>query len=58
MNKNEVGKYVVKLLTPAYTERRFESRDLFKKVARNISHNLVEKGKDETVVLKNVLNTG
>ncbi|XP_044763142.1 ATP-dependent DNA helicase Q5 [Coccinella septempunctata] len=43
LNKNEVGKYVVKLLTPAYAERRFESRDLFKKLARNISHNLVDK---------------
>ncbi|KAK9892540.1 hypothetical protein WA026_020523 [Henosepilachna vigintioctopunctata] len=47
LNKTEIGEYVVKLLTPAYAERRFQSRDLFKKLARNISHNLVNKDHHE-----------
>lgn len=44
LKKTEVGGLVVKLLTPAYVERRFESRDTFKTLARNISHALVDKG--------------
>lgn len=45
--KTEIGKLVVKLLTPAYIEKRFESRDTFKMLARNISHALYDKGEDE-----------
>ncbi|XP_060533131.1 ATP-dependent DNA helicase Q5-like [Cylas formicarius] len=47
LGKNEVGTLVVKLLTPAYVERRFESRDLFKSVARSISHALVDKDENQ-----------
>lgn len=45
LKKIEIGKLVVKLLTPAYVEKRFESRDTFKTLARNISHALYDKGK-------------
>lgn len=45
LKKTEVGGLVVKLLTPAYVEKRFDSRDTFKKLARNISHALYDKGK-------------
>lgn len=44
LKKTEIGGLVVKLLTPAYNERRFESRDTFKMLARNISHALYDKG--------------
>lgn len=44
LKKTEIGNLVVKLLTPAYVERRFESRDTFKSTARNISHALIDKG--------------
>lgn len=44
LKKTEIGELVVKLLTPAYIERRFESRDTFKTLARNISHALYDKG--------------
>ncbi|XP_057656384.1 ATP-dependent DNA helicase Q5 isoform X2 [Diorhabda carinulata] len=47
LKKVEVGGLVVKLLTPAYTERRFESRDIFKTLARNISHALADKDEHE-----------
>lgn len=42
--KTKIGLLVVKLLTPAYAEKRFESRETFKNVARNISHALIDKG--------------
>lgn len=45
LKKTEIGGLVVKLLTPAYIEKRFESRDTFKMLARNISHALHDKGK-------------
>lgn len=44
LKKSEIGTLVVKLLTPAYAERRFDSRDTFKTTARNISHALLDKG--------------
>lgn len=44
LKKTEIGLLVVKLLTPAYAERRFDSRDTFKTTARNISHALLYKG--------------
>lgn len=44
LKKTEIGNLVVKLLTPAYAERRFESRDTFKNTARNICHALIDKG--------------
>ncbi|KAJ8966671.1 hypothetical protein NQ314_003378 [Rhamnusium bicolor] len=47
LKKTEVGGLVVKLLTPAYVERRFESRDLFKSLARTISHALADKDENE-----------
>ncbi|KAK5638551.1 hypothetical protein RI129_012846 [Pyrocoelia pectoralis] len=47
MKKTEVGLLVVKLLTPAYAERRFDSRDTFKTTARNISHALLHKDEAE-----------
>lgn len=43
LKKAEIGTLVVKLLTPAYAERRFESRDAFKNTARTISHALINK---------------
>lgn len=45
LKKTEIGGLVVKLLTPAYVERRFDSKDTFKTLARNISHALYDKGK-------------
>ncbi|KAJ8916676.1 hypothetical protein NQ315_000321 [Exocentrus adspersus] len=54
LKKTEVGGLVVKLLTPAYVDRRFESRDTFKTMARNISHALVNK--DETEIREYVEN--
>jgi hypothetical protein len=47
LKKTEIGNLVVKLLTPAYVERRFESRDTFKSTARNISHALIDKDENE-----------
>lgn len=44
LKKSEIGTLVVKLLTPAYAERRFDSRDTFKSMARTISHALLDKG--------------
>lgn len=44
LKKSEIGTLVVKLLTPAYAERRFDSRDTFKSMARSISHALLDKG--------------
>lgn len=49
MKKTEIGNLVVKLLTPAYSERRFDSRETFKKTARTISHLLLYKGKSSIV---------
>ncbi|KAG5899565.1 hypothetical protein JTB14_022896 [Gonioctena quinquepunctata] len=47
LKKTEVGGLVVKLLTPAYADRRFESRELFKSLARSISHSLADKDEKE-----------
>ncbi|KAF5287641.1 hypothetical protein FQA39_LY15844 [Lamprigera yunnana] len=47
MKKSEIGLLVVKLLTPAYAEKRFDSRDTFKTTARNISHALLYKDENE-----------
>lgn len=47
LKKTETGLLVVKLLTPAYANKRFESRDIFKSTARKISHSLVDKDEDE-----------
>ncbi|KYB27113.1 ATP-dependent DNA helicase Q5 [Tribolium castaneum] len=47
LKKTEIGNLVVKLLTPAYVEKRFESRDTFKSTARNISHALIDKDESE-----------
>lgn len=47
LKKTEIGTLVVKLLTPAYAERRFDSRDTFKSTARSISHALLDKGRLE-----------
>lgn len=44
LGKTEIGLLVVKLLTPAYADRRFDSRDTFKSMARTISHSLLDKG--------------
>lgn len=51
LGKAEVGGLVVKLLMPAYAEKRFQSRDAFKTLARNISHALVNKGKGMTILI-------
>lgn len=51
LKKTEIGNLVVKLLTPAYVERRFESRDTFKSTARNISHALIDKGRINFTIL-------
>lgn len=45
LKKTEIGTLVVKLLTPAYAKKRFDSRDTFKSTARSISHALLDKGK-------------
>nr|CAI5823615.1 unnamed protein product [Callosobruchus analis] len=47
LKKTEVGGLVVELLSPAYAERRFESRDTFKSMARTISHALADKDEKE-----------
>ncbi|CAH1981247.1 unnamed protein product [Acanthoscelides obtectus] len=47
LKKTEVGGLVVELLSPAYAERRFESRDTFKTMARTISHALADKDEKE-----------
>lgn len=47
LKKMEIGGLVVKLLTPAYVQKRFDSRDTFKMLARNISHALYDKGKTD-----------
>lgn len=44
LRKSEIGTLVVKLLTPAYAQKRFDSRDTFKSMARTISHALLDKG--------------
>lgn len=50
LNKAEIGTLVVKYLTPAYNSNRFESRDLFKSTARNITHKLVNRDKEDIKV--------
>ncbi|KAL1502580.1 hypothetical protein ABEB36_007704 [Hypothenemus hampei] len=47
LKKKEVGLLVVKLLTPAYIDKRFESREIFKAMARKISHHLANKDEEE-----------
>nr|XP_022902939.1 ATP-dependent DNA helicase Q5-like [Onthophagus taurus] len=47
LKKNEIGLLVVKLLTPAYTEKRFDSKETFKSMARTISHSLLDKDESE-----------
>ncbi|XP_018318935.1 uncharacterized protein LOC108732553 isoform X2 [Agrilus planipennis] len=54
LKKAEIGTLVVKLLTPAYAEKRFDSKDTFKSMARNISHSLLDK--DELEIKKFVHN--
>ncbi|GJQ79773.1 RecQ5 [Trypoxylus dichotomus] len=54
LGKTEIGLLVVKLLTPAYADRRFDSRDTFKTMARTISHSLLDK--DEVEIKKFVAN--
>jgi hypothetical protein len=56
LKKTEIGNLVVKLLTPAYVERRFESRDTFKSTARNISHALIDKGNTGEIKTKSSFN--
>lgn len=43
-NKQEIGQLVVHLLMPAYAQKKFESKDVFKAVARKISHSILNKG--------------
>ncbi|CAH1132756.1 unnamed protein product [Ceutorhynchus assimilis] len=47
LRKTEIGLLVVKLLTPAYVDKRFESRETFKIMARKISHSLAGKDQEE-----------
>ncbi|XP_066149056.1 ATP-dependent DNA helicase Q5-like isoform X2 [Euwallacea fornicatus] len=47
LRKTEIGLLVVKLMTPAYVDKRFESREIFKTMARKISHWLVDKDENE-----------
>ncbi|XP_050302444.1 ATP-dependent DNA helicase Q5-like [Anthonomus grandis grandis] len=47
LKKTEIGLLVVKLLTPAYVDKRFESREVFKVMARKISHSLADKDEDD-----------
>lgn len=49
LKKTEIGLLVVKLLTPAYAQKRFDSKDTFKSTARNISHALLYKGKSNNI---------
>lgn len=55
LGKTEIGLLVVKLLTPAYADKRFDSRDTFKTMARTISHSLLDKG--ESNIFHNVVIT-
>lgn len=43
-NKQKIGQLVVHLLMPAYSQKKFESKDVFKSVARKISHTILDKG--------------
>lgn len=45
LGKVKIGSLVVKLLAPAYAENRFDSKETFKSLARNITHFLHDKGK-------------
>lgn len=47
LSKSHVGNLVVKLLTPAYGEKRFESKETFKLMARNISHRMIDSSEKE-----------
>lgn len=55
LKKTEIGGLVVKLLTPAYVDKRFESRETFKTLARNISHALFDKGNKCFFLLKSFI---
>lgn len=42
MKKDQLGKYVVKLLEPYYEKKRFLNKDVFKDVARTLTHHLLD----------------
>lgn len=42
-DKQKVGQFIVQLLMPAYSQNKFKSRDVFKSVARKITHDVVNK---------------
>ncbi|GLV44894.1 RecQ5 helicase [Carabus blaptoides fortunei] len=51
-NKQEIGQLVVHLLMPAYAQKKFESKEVFKAVARKISHSILNKGFTDTALVK------
>lgn len=42
-SKQKIGQFIVQLLMPAYTQKKFESKDIFKSVARKITHDVMSK---------------
>lgn len=54
LKKTEIGLLVVKLLTPAYVDKRFESREIFKTMARKISHWLADKGESGLLIIPKI----
>lgn len=43
-NKQQIGQFIVQLLMPAYSLKRFQSKESFKSVARKITHDVIGKG--------------
>lgn len=42
-DKQKIGQFIVQLLMPAYTQKKFTSKDVFKSVARKITHDVMNK---------------
>lgn len=49
-DKQKIGQFIVQLLMPAYTQKKFSSKDAFKSVARKITHDVMNKELTGTVI--------
>ncbi|XP_065169416.1 ATP-dependent DNA helicase Q5-like isoform X2 [Atheta coriaria] len=56
LTKVDVANLVVKLLMPAYAEKRFDTKDTFKATARTLAHIVHDQGADEASIKKYVKN--
>lgn len=42
-DKQKIGQLIVQLLMPAYSQKKFSSKDVFKSVARKVTHDVMDK---------------